>query len=305
MNRNPNHPLNGTGVALVTPFRADLTPDYPGLKQLLSYTARGGVNYYVVIGTTGESPTVTSREKKEILAFVMEHNDARLPVVYGIGGNNTQEVLEAIRVTDFGGVAAILSVSPYYNKPSQRGIYEHYVAIADACPVPVLLYNVPARTQSNLTAETTLRLAEHPNIIGTKESSGDMVQCMHIARHKPESFLLISGDDLLTVPMVSLGACGVISVLANAFPEPFTAMVNEALAGRYASANTYLHQLLDVNPLMYAEGNPVGIKQALHELGMCANHVRLPLAAASEELAREIARQVRQIMGRPVASRMG
>jgi 4-hydroxy-tetrahydrodipicolinate synthase len=301
MNRN----LFGTGVALVTPFRADLTPDYPGLGQLMAYTARGGVNYYVVVGTTGESPTVTSREKGEILAYVKEHNDARLPVVYGIGGNNTQEVLEAIKQTDFEGVEAILSVSPYYSKPSQRGIYGHYVAIADACPVPVLLYNVPARTQSNITAETTLRLAEHPNIIGTKESSGDLVQCMHIARHKPESFLLISGDDLLTVPLVSLGGCGVISVLANAFPEPFSAMVNEALAGRYQAANQYLHQLLDVNPLMYAEGNPVGIKQALQELGICGNHVRLPLAAASEDLVREIARQVRQLAGRPVASRLG
>jgi 4-hydroxy-tetrahydrodipicolinate synthase len=259
----------------------------------------------VVIGTTGESPTVTSREKGRDLAFVKEHNEARLPVVYGIGGNNTHEVLDAIRETDFGGVAAILSVSPYYNKPSQRGIYEHYVAVADACPVPVLLYNVPARTQSNVTAETTLRLAEHPNIIGTKEASGDLVQCMHIARHKPESFLLISGDDMLTVPMVSLGACGVISVLANAFPEPLTAMVNEALAGRYGAANLYLHQLLDVNPLMYAEGNPVGIKQALQELGICGNHVRLPLAPASEGLAREIARQVGQLAGRPVAGRLG
>ena len=300
MNRN----LFGTGVALVTPFRADLTPDYHGLRQLLTYTARGGANYYVVAGTTGESPTVTSREKQEVLAFVKEHNDAHLPVVYGIGGNNTHEVLENIRETDLGGVEAILSVSPYYNKPSQRGIYQHYVAIADACPVPVLLYNVPARTQSNITAETTLRLAEHPNIIGTKEASGDLVQCMHIARHKPESFLLISGDDLLTVPLVSLGACGVISVLANAFPEPFTAMVNEALAGRYHSANLYLHQLLDVNPLMYAEGNPVGIKQALQELGICGNHVRLPLATASESLAQDIARQVGKLAGRPVASRL-
>ncbi len=300
MNRN----LFGTGVALVTPFRADLTPDYHGLRQLLAYTARGGVNYYVVAGTTGESPTVTSREKGEILAFVKEHNDARLPVVYGIGGNNTQEVLDNIRETDFEGVDAILSVSPYYNKPSQRGIYEHYVALADACPVPVLLYNVPARTMSNITAETTLRLAEHPNIVGTKEASGDLVQCMQIARHKPESFGLISGDDLLTVPLVSLGACGVISVLANAFPEPFTAMVNEALAGRYPAANLYLHQLLDVNPLMYAEGNPVGIKQALQELGICGNHVRLPLATASESLARDIARQVGKLAGRPVASRL-
>ena len=300
MNRN----LFGTGVALVTPFRADLTPDYHGLGQLLAYTARGGVNYYVVAGTTGESPTVTAREKADMLAFVKEHNDARLPVVYGLGGNNTHEVLQAIRETDFEGVAAILSVSPYYNKPSQRGIYEHYVALADACPVPVLLYNVPARTQSNITAETTLRLAEHPNIIGTKESSGDLVQCMQIARHKPESFGLISGDDLLTVPLVSLGACGVISVLANAFPEPFTAMVNEALAGRYQPANVYLHQLLDVNPLMYAEGNPVGIKQALQELGICANHVRLPLATASESLARDIARQVGKLAGRPVAGRL-
>ncbi len=295
-----NHKFFGTGVALVTPFRADLSPDLNGLKRLLEYTAKGGVNYYVVAGTTGESPTVTAGEKKQLLAYIKDHNEAGLPIMYGIGGNNTQEVLDTIRETDFAGVDAILSVSPYYNKPSQRGIYQHYVAIADASPVPVVLYNVPARTQSNITAETTLRLAEHPNIIGTKEASGDLIQCMHIARNKPESFLLISGDDMLTVPLVSVGACGVISVLANAFPDPFTRMVNEALAGHYESANGHLFELLDVNPLMYAEGNPVGIKQALHELGICGNTVRLPLIAASEVLARQIAQQVRQISGQAV-----
>jgi len=295
MNRN----LFGTGVALVTPFNPDLTLDWAGLKKLLDFTAEGGVDYYVVAGTTGESPTVTEAEKKQLLAFVKDHNQARLPVVYGIGGNNTQDVLRTIRETDFAGVEAILSVSPYYNKPSQEGIYQHYRAVADASPVPVLLYNVPARTQSNITADTTLRLAEHPNIIGTKEASGDLVQCMHIARRKPADFLLISGDDLLTVPLVATGACGVISVLANAFPRPFTGMVNQAMTGNYPAANRYLHELLDVNPLMYAEGNPVGIKQALQELGICRNTVRLPLAPASEGLARQIVQQVRRLRSQP------
>jgi 4-hydroxy-tetrahydrodipicolinate synthase len=181
-----------------------------------------------------------------------------------------------------------LSVSPYYNKPSQAGIYEHYKAIADASPVPVILYNVPARTQSNVSAATTLRLANHPNIIGTKEASGDLIQCMEIAKNKPDDFLLISGDDLLLLPMASFGAVGVISVLANAFPVPFTRMVNEALAGNYSESSKYLFQLLRINPLMYEEGNPVGLKQALAYLGICNNKVRLPLVPPSEGLAGRI-----------------
>ncbi len=287
--------LSGTGVALVTPFADDLSLDLQSLGKLLRYTTAGGVDYFVVAGTTGESPTITHAEKREVLAYVKDNNPSGLPVVYGLGGNNTDEVLRAIRDTDFRGVEAILSVSPYYNKPSQEGIYRHYTAVADASPVPVILYNVPARTQSNISAETTLRLAAHPNIIGTKESSGDLVQCMQIVRSKPPGFMLISGDDLLAVPLIATDGCGAISVLANAFPFPFTRMVKDALAGNYQSANQYLHSLLDVNPLMYEEGNPVGVKQALQELGICRKAVRLPLAPASEGLSRKIAGQVSKI----------
>lgn len=280
--------FSGTGVALITPFTANTNIDLEALHRLLHYVSEGGVDYLVVMGTTGESATVSEAEKKEILTFVKAHNPKKLPVMYGLGSNHTREILEQIRYTDWQGIDAVLSVSPYYNKPSQRGIYEHYTAIADACPVPVVLYNVPGRTQSNITAATTLKLAMHPNIIGIKEASGDLVQCMEIARHKPEDFLLISGDDLLTLPMVSFGAVGVISVLANAFPSVFTRMVNEALQHNLDASSKQLFRFLSINPLMYEEGNPVGLKQVLQTMGICQNYVRLPLAPASEQLAAKI-----------------
>ena len=212
--------LKGTGVALVTPFNDDLSVDFDGLLSLLKHTAQG-VDYYVVQGTTGETATTSVEEKASILKFVREHNPKSLPLVYGIGGNNTQAVIETIKSTDLTGVTALLSVSPYYNKPSQEGIYQHFTMVADASPIPVILYNVPGRTQSNIAASTTLRLAKHENIIGIKEASGDLVQCMAIAKDAPKDFLLISGDDLLTTPMMAVGAVGVISVLANAFPTTF------------------------------------------------------------------------------------
>jgi 4-hydroxy-tetrahydrodipicolinate synthase len=278
----------GTGVALVTPFKDNLEVDYTSLSQLVRHVSQGGVEYLVVLGTTGESATLSVEEKNEILAFVKKNNSARLPIMYGLGGNNTREVLDQMKHTDWQGIEAVLSVSPYYNKPSQAGIYEHYKAIADACPVPVMLYNVPARTSSNITAATTLKLAKHPNIIGTKEASGDMLQCMEIARSKPDDFLLISGDDLLALPMISFGAVGVISVLANAFPAPFSQMIRSALASDFVEAKHGLFNFLQINPLMYEEGNPVGLKQALQLLGVCANHVRLPLAPASGPLSSRI-----------------
>ncbi|QHT65815.1 4-hydroxy-tetrahydrodipicolinate synthase [Rhodocytophaga rosea] len=278
----------GTGVALITPFQANGEIDFGAMRRLLEHVSQGVVDYLVVLGTTGESATLNEAEKKDILAFVKANNPKRLPIMYGLGGNNTREVLEQIHQTDWQGVDAVLSVSPYYNKPSQRGIYEHYVSIADACPVPVVLYNVPGRTQSNVTATTTLKLATHPNIIGIKEASGDLIQCMEIAKNKPSDFLLISGDDLLTLPMVSFGAIGVISVLANAFPAIFTQMVNEALDHQLESASRHLFRFLAINPLMYEEGNPVGLKQVLQQMGICRNEVRLPLAPASEPLIAKI-----------------
>jgi 4-hydroxy-tetrahydrodipicolinate synthase len=279
--------LYGTGVALVTPFSDDHEVDFKSLKKLLTHTARG-VDYYVVMGTTGEAATISKDEKKQILDFVRKNNRNGLPIVYGIGGNHTAEVVAAIKETDLDGVAAILSVSPYYNKPSQEGIIEHFNTVADAAPVPVILYNVPGRTASNLTAETTLRLADHPNIVAVKEASGNLEQCMAIARKKPKDFLLISGDDLLTVPLYSIGAKGVISVLANAFPVVFRKMKDNAFAGNYARASQESFKLLDINGPMYEEGNPVGLKALLSQLGICGKAVRLPLVVASSALQKKI-----------------
>lgn len=279
--------LFGTGVALVTPFTRSGEVDYKGLKKLMSHTAKG-VDYYVVMGTTGESVTTTKEEKKAILSFVKANNKKNLPIVYGIGGSNTEEVLANIKQTDLTGVSAILSVSPYYNKPSQEGIYQHFKAIAGKSPVPVILYNVPGRTASNMSASTTLRLAQHKNIIGIKEASGNLEQCMKIAAEKPADFMLISGDDMLTVPLYSVGAAGVISVLANAFPVTFKKMKELAFAGNYPKASRELFTLLDINGPMYEESNPVGVKYVLSQLSVCEEHVRLPLVPASEGLKKKI-----------------
>jgi 4-hydroxy-tetrahydrodipicolinate synthase len=279
--------LYGTGVALVTPFTETLEVDYKGLKKLLQHTARG-VDYYVVMGTTGEAATCSEEEKKKILEFVKDNNVNKLPIVYGIGGNNTHHVIESIRSTDFSGVSALLSVSPYYSKPPQEGIIQHFEAIAEQCPVPVVLYNVPGRTSSNLTADTTLRLAEHPNIIGTKEASGNLEQCMKIAKYMPKDFLLLSGDDMQTVAMYSIGSKGVISVLANAFPVIFKKMKEYAFARDYGKASQHLFKLLEINGPMYEEGNPVGVKYLLETLGVCTSQVRLPLVKASEGLQKKI-----------------
>ena len=279
--------LQGTGVALVTPFDKNLKVDYKSLKRLLKHTAKG-VDYYVVMGTTGESATVTAEEKKEVLAFVKSNNESRLPIVYGIGGNNTEEIIRAVRETNFKGVDAILSVSPYYNKPSQEGIYQHFKAIADACPVPVILYNVPGRTSSNLTSETTLKLAQHTNIAGIKEASGNLEQCMKIARDMPKDFLLISGDDMLSVALYAVGGKGVISVLANAYPVVFKKIKEFAFSGEFGRASRELFKLLDINGPMYEESNPVGLKSLLSQMKICSESVRLPLVPASVALSRKI-----------------
>lgn len=279
--------LYGTGVALVTPFTAEGEIDFKSLKKLLNHTAKG-VDYYVVMGTTGESATLSKEEKKQVLEFVLKNNSKNLPIVYGIGGNNTQQVLEDINQTDFTGITAVLSVSPYYNKPSQEGIYQHFKLVAGKCPVPIILYNVPGRTASNLAASTTLRLAEHSNIIGIKEASGNMEQCMKIAMDKPKEFMLISGDDLLTVPLYSIGAVGVISVLANAYPVVFKKMKEYSFAGDFTKAQKELFKLVDINGPMYEEGNPVGVKYLLSLMGVCSPDVRLPLMPASSALQKKI-----------------
>jgi 4-hydroxy-tetrahydrodipicolinate synthase len=280
--------LIGAGVALVTPFDAKLQVDFQGLQKLLKLVTQSDVNYLVVHGTTGEAATTTPEEKKIILSFIHAHNPNQLPIVCGIGGNNTHEVIKTIENTDFKGIDAVLSVSPYYNKPSQEGIYQHYKAIAAMCPVPLLLYNVPSRTGSNINAMTTLRLSECNNIVGIKESSGDLLQCIDIAKNKAHDFLLISGDDMLTVPMITMGGAGVISTIGNIFPKRVAQMVNCALQGNYQAAREYAFSLLKPAQMISQAGNPVGTKQLLKLLTLCQNYVRLPLTAAAEELDPEV-----------------
>ncbi|MFA0964743.1 4-hydroxy-tetrahydrodipicolinate synthase [Roseivirga sp. BDSF3-8] len=281
--------FSGAGVALVTPFDQEMKPDYTAYEKLLTHVSReNGVDYLVVQGTTGESVTTTAAEQASLLRFTIEHNPRKLPVVYGLGGNNTEAVLDTLRQADLEGVDAILSVSPAYNKPHQEGIVRHYTTIADASPVPVILYNVPGRTASNVRAETTLRLAEHPNIIATKEASGSLEQAMEISRHKPKDFYLLSGDDMLTVPMMSVGAEGVISVLANGFPDLIHDMVHAALKGDFKKASEVAFRLIDMNSLIYEESNPVGIKAVLAAKGVCDARVRMPLLPVSEDLNKRI-----------------
>lgn len=278
----------GTGVALVTPFNEKLEIDFKALKKLLRHTAKG-VDYYVVMGTTGEASTVTSDEKREILRFIRENNETGLPIVYGIGGNQTQAILDTIEAQDFRGIDAILSVNPYYSKPSQEGIYLHFKEIANATPVPVILYNVPGRTASNMTADTTLRLATHKNIIAIKEASGNIEQCMTISKRAPDNFILMSGDDLLTVPLYSIGSKGVISVLANAFPLIFKKIKEFSFQNQFGKASREQFKILEINGSMYDEGNPVGIKYLLSEMGICQPFTRLPFAPASAALQKKIA----------------
>lgn len=280
--------LYGTGVALVTPFDAKNRIDFTSLKKLLVHTAKG-VDYYVVMGTTGEPATLTKEEKKSVLKFVRANNPKKLPIVYGIGGNNTQQVIEEINDTNLRGVSALLSVSPYYNKPSQEGIYQHFIAIANASPIPIILYNVPSRTASNLTAETTLRLAQHKNIIGIKEASGNLEQGMNIVKGKPKDFMLISGDDMQTLPLYAIGSVGVISVLANAFPVIFKKIKEHAFTGNYSNAQAEVFKLLEINGPMYEEGNPVGLKHLLKLLKIGNGRLRLPLVTASDFLQKKIA----------------
>jgi 4-hydroxy-tetrahydrodipicolinate synthase len=283
-----NQHLMGVGVALITPFDNKFEIDYTGLKNLIDFVSDNQVNYLVVQGTTGETSTTTAKEKTELLEFVKNNNSKSLPIVYGLGGNNTQVVLETIKNTDLSGVTAILSVCPYYNKPSQRGLIAHFTAIADASPVPVLLYNVPGRTVTNLNVSTILELSKHPNIIGLKDACGSFEQYMELAKSCPEGFLLLSGDDNTVTPQISIGWHGVISVIANAFPKEFTAMTWHALNGDFKSASAIQFSFIDFDTLLYVESNPVGIKKCLEIRGICSSEVRLPLVKASDELGEKL-----------------
>ena len=288
--------LIGTGVALVTPFHEDVSIDFESLKKLLIHTCAGGVDYLVVMGTTAETATLSKDEKKQILKFVKDNSPVKIPILYGIGGNNTQELINEIKDTDLKGVSAILSVTPYYNKPSQEGLYYHYMKLADHSPIPLILYNVPGRTGINMTAQTTARLSAHPNIIGIKEASGDLVQCIEIKKNTPDDFLLIAGDDILAVPMISIGGVGAIAVMANIFPKAFSDMIRFAIQNNFNAASEILRKFTTLNPLLYAEGNPVGAKCALSLMGLVKNVVRLPLYTASESLKIQIEKAMKEFI---------
>jgi 4-hydroxy-tetrahydrodipicolinate synthase len=273
-----NNKLIGMGVALITPFKSDDSIDFDALGRLVEYIINNNADYLVVCGTTAETPTLTDKEKEEIARFVVRCNAGRLPVVLGIGGNNTKEVVEKVKTSDLTGIDAILSVTPYYNKPSQEGLYQHFSAIAKASPLPIVLYNVPGRTGVNMTAETTLRLAkEFPNICAVKEASGNFNQIDDIIKNKPQDFMVISGDDGITFPLITLGAVGVISVIGNAFPREFSRMVRLALQGDYQNARQIHYRFTELFELLFVEGNPAGVKSMLAVMGKIENKLRLPL----------------------------
>lgn len=276
--------FRGTGVAIVTPFKANNEVDFEGLENVTNHIINGKCEYIVILGTTGETATLNKQEKQQVVDTIKRVNNGRVPLVMGIGGNNTAEILETIADFDFTGFDAVLSVSPYYNKPNQQGLIHHYTAIADACPRPVILYNVPGRTGSNMTVTTTLTLAKHPNIIGMKEASGNMEQCMAIIKNKPDDFLVISGDDAITLPLIGAGMDGVISVIANAYPADWSEMVRLALAGDYVAARKLHYKLLDLSIAIFADGSPGGVKELLNYQNICGTHVRLPLYPVNDEV---------------------
>ncbi len=284
-----NIPFRGTGIALITPFKINGEIDWNALEKLIHFNIDNGVNYLVSLGTTGESVTLSIEEKKRVWEFTSKIVNGRIPLVAGIGGNNTAQLINTFKEFDIIGYDAILSVSPYYNKPSQEGIYHHFMKIAESSPLPIIIYNVPGRTASTITAETILKLAKaNEKFIGVKEASGNFAQCMQIVKDKPDGFLVISGDDITTLPMISFGMDGVISVVAQAFPKEFSEMVNESLSGNFLDARSLHFKLLDFMNLFFAEGSPEGVKAALHILGICENVLRLPLVPVSNLLYRKI-----------------
>jgi 4-hydroxy-tetrahydrodipicolinate synthase len=279
----------GTGVALVTPFKSDFSVDYDALTKIVDFNINSDINYLVVLGTTGEPATLTNSEKSEVIKTVINTNAGRVPLVLGIGGNNTAEIVSELKTNDLSNFSAILSVSPYYSKPSQEGIYQHFSAVANASPLPIILYNVPSRTGSNMLPETVARLAnDFKNIIGIKEAAGDMVQAMKLLQICPKNFLIISGDDMIALPMVVAGGAGVISVIAQGIPAKFTEMINLALAGHVNDAFDIQYKIMNIIDLIFEEGNPAGIKEIMRLLGYSENYVRLPLVSVSSKLKSKI-----------------
>jgi len=281
--------LIGTGVALVTPFKKDFSVDVEALKKIVNYQIDNGINYLVVLGTTGEPATLKKEEKELVIKTVIETNNGRLPLVLGVGGNNTAEVVEELQTRDFTGFSAVLSVSPYYNKPTQEGIYQHFKAIATASPLPVILYNVPGRTGSNVLPSTVIRLAnDFENIVAIKEAAGDIVQAMKLIQLKPKDFLVISGDDMVTLPMVLAGGSGVISVIAEGFPKQFSEMVRLGLERKVDEAYKIHYEIADSIDMIFEQGNPGGVKEIFKSLGLSENTVRLPLVNVNEDLAKRL-----------------
>jgi 4-hydroxy-tetrahydrodipicolinate synthase len=288
--------FRGTGVAIVTPFKNDSSIDFAALGRIVNHVINGGVNYIVVMGTTGESATLTKDEKKAIISYVVEVTDNRVPLVIGIGGNSTQEVINCVRHSNLTGVDGILSVAPYYNKPNQRGLFQHFKSIATCCPIPVILYNVPSRTCSNISSETCIELAnECENIVAIKEASGDMAQIMRIIRNKPDSFSVISGDDMMTIPIIASGGAGAISVLANAFPAATSELVTNSLKNNCKSAREIQLRYLEMTELLFLDGNPSGIKAMLSIMNICQNTLRLPLVPVNRTTYTRIQKAIDEV----------
>ena len=289
--------LIGTGVALITPFKKDLSVDVDALKRIVNFQIEGGIDYLVVLGTTAETATLTNDEKELVIQTVVEANNKRLPLVLGVGGNNTHQVVEELKTRDFKDFVAVLSVSPYYNKPTQEGIYQHFKAIAEASPIPVIVYNVPGRTGSNMLPATVVRLAnDFTNIVAIKEAAGDIVQAMKIIQNKPKDFLVISGDDMVTLPMVLAGGAGVISVIGEGFPKEFSTMVRLGLERKVDEAYQLHYLLAEVIDMIFEQGNPGGIKEVFKALGIADHYMRLPLVNVNEDLASRIQKFVAKVV---------
>lgn len=290
----------GTGVALITPFKKDFSVDTAALEKIVDFQVENGIDYLVVLGTTAESATLTADEKELVINTVIKANAGRLPLVLGVGGNNTADVVAELKTANLSAFTAVLSVSPYYNKPTQEGIYQHFKAVAQASPLPVILYNVPGRTGSNMLPETVLRLAnDFNNIVAIKEAAGDIVQAMKLIQHKPEGFLVISGDDMITLPMVLAGGAGVISVIGEGFPKEFSQMVRLGLEKKADEAYKIHYRIMDSIDMIFEQGNPAGIKEVFKALGLCENTVRLPLVNVNEDLAARLEGFVKKFSATP------
>ena len=290
-----HNPFKGTGIALITPFKANLSVDVDALTRIVNHVIENGADFLVVLGTTSEAPTLTANEKELVINTILKTNNGRLPVMLGMGGNNTQAVVEAVKAQNFDGIHGILSVVPYYNKPNQRGMKAHFEAIADASPVPVVVYNVPGRVGVNLQAATCVELAQHSNIVAVKEASGNLQQIMEILRDKPADFDVLSGDDGITQPLMALGAQGVISVAANAYTNPFSRMMKAMRDGRTDEALRLHYAMLRMNQLIFADGNPAGIKCLMSQMDLCQNVLRLPLVSVNEKVKEEIIMEWEQL----------